>query len=164
MTTVLDNGLRLVEQQLADDRHLAVFITTSVDCAEPQVSVVNAAVIDHPTSGERVIALVARRGAKLTNLRRHARATIVARAGWEWAAASGPVELSGPDDPNPGIDPEAQRQLLRDIYHAAGGHHPDLDAYDLAMLDERRCVVIIHPTRTWTNSAGSEHLEPQDTP
>ena len=158
-----DNWLSLLEQRLADDRHLAVFITTSAGSAEPQVSVVNAAVIAHPTSGERVIALVARRGAKLTNLRRHAHATIVARAGWEWAAASGPVELSGPDDPNLAIDPETRCQLLRDIYHAAGGHHPDLDAYDRIMLDERRCAVIIHSTRTWTNPAGSDHLEPQDT-
>ncbi len=77
--------------------------------------------------------------------------------------ASGPVELSGPDDPNPAFDDKSQRQLLRDIYHAVGGHHPDLDAYDRAMLDERRCAVIIHPTRTWTNPTGSEHLEPQDT-
>lgn len=164
MTTDLDDGLGLVEQRLAEDRHLAVFITTSGERLDPQVSVVNAAVIDHPMSGERVIALVARRGAKLSNLRRHARATIVVRAGWEWAAAAGPVELSGPDDPNPAFDDAIQRQLLRDIYHAAGGHHPDLDAYDRAMLDERRCAVIIHPTRTWTNPTGSEHLEPQDTP
>jgi hypothetical protein len=69
-------------------------------------------------------------------------------------AARGPVELSGPDDPGLGLDADRQRQLLRDIYHAAGGQHPDLDAYDQAMLDARRCAVLIRPDHLWTNPTG----------
>jgi PPOX class probable F420-dependent enzyme len=158
----LASGLALVERRLAEDRHLAVLITTRPDRDEPQVAVVNAAVIDHPITGERLVALVARRGAKLANLRRHPRATVVARAGWEWAAVTGAVELSGPDDVNPAFGEVAQRALLRQIFVAAGGHHPDFDVYDRVMLDERRCAVLIHPTRVWSNPTGSEHREPED--
>ena len=163
MSLDLDAGLALVRQRLADDRYLAVLITTRPGRDEPQVAVVNASVIDHPVTGAPIVALVARRGAKLANLRRHPRATVVARAGWEWAAVTGTVELSGPDDPNPAFDDEVrQRDLLRQIFVAAGGHHPDYDVYDRVMLDERRCAVLIHPTRIWSNSTGSEHREPED--
>jgi PPOX class probable F420-dependent enzyme len=163
MSLETDTGLALVRQRLAEDHHLVVLITTTADHDEPQVAVVNAAVLDHPTTGEPVVALVARRGAKLGNLRRRPQATVVARAGWEWVAVTGPVELSGPDDPNPAFDDESQRQLLRRIYVDAGGHHPDMNIYDQVMLDERRCAVLIHPARIWSNPAGSEHLEPQAT-
>jgi len=160
----IPGGLALVRQRLGEDRHLAVLVTTRPGRDEPWVAVVNAAVIDHPASGEPVVAFVARTGAKLANLRRQPYATIVARAGWEWVAVAGTADLSGPDDPNPALEPGAQRLLLRRIYQTAGGHHPDLDAYDQAMLDERRCAVLIHPDRIWSNPTGSDHLEPEDTP
>ena len=68
--------------------------------ADPAVSVVNAGVLAHPLTGEPVVAFVARGAtAKLVNLRAHPRATLVFRAGWEWIAVRGPVELAGPDDP-----------------------------------------------------------------
>lgn len=162
MSLDLVSGLALLERRLSEDRHLAVLVTTRPDRDEPQVAVVNAAVMDHPITGEPVVALVARRGAKVANLRRHSHATVVARAGWEWAAATGSVELSGPDDPNPAFDENSQRELLRQIFHAAGGQHPDLDVYDRVMIDERRCAVLIHPTRAWTNPTGSEHVEPEN--
>jgi hypothetical protein len=162
MSLDLVGGLSLMRRRLADDRHLAVLITTRPGRDEPQVAVVNAAIIDHPGTGVPVIALVARPGAKLANLRRHPKITVVAQAGWEWVSAYGDTELSGPDDPHPLFDAESQRLLLRHIYEAAGGNHPDLNVYDQAMLDERRCAVLIHPTRIWSNPAGSEHLEPEE--
>ena len=162
MSLELDAGLALVQRRLADDRYLAVLITTRPDRDDPQVAVVNASIISHPVTGAPLVALVARRGAKLANLRRHPRATVVARAGWEWAAVTGTVELSGPDDPNSAFDDEAQRDLLRQIFVAAGGQHPDFDVYDRVMIDERRCAVLIHPTRIWSNPTGSEHREPED--
>lgn len=27
-----------------------------------------------------------------------------------------------------------------------------------------RCAVLVHPHRIWSNPAGSEHLDPQETP
>ena len=146
--------------RLAEDRHLAVLVTTSPQRPDPQISVVNAAVINHPISHHLVVAFVARPGAKLTNLRAQPKATLVARAGWEWAAARGPVELVGPDDPHPAIDNGALTSLLRQIYQAAGGHHPDLHEYDRTMLTERRCAVLMSTEHVWSNPPGSEHLEP----
>ncbi len=159
--------IELVRQRLGGDRNLAVLVTTPLPRAthpapDPQVAVVNASVIPHPVSGELVVALVARQGAKLGNLRAHPRATVVARAGWEWVAAAGPVELIGPDDPYPDVDADRRRLLLRDIYLAAGGHHPDLEAYDAAMLAERRTAVLVTPERIWSNPPGSEHREPEE--
>jgi PPOX class probable F420-dependent enzyme len=147
-------------QLLSQERFLAVLITTRLENTDPQVSVVNAAVIEHPVTGQQVVAFVGRTGSKFRNLRRHPRATLVARSGWEWAAAAGRVELIGPDDPFPTITDEARRLLLRDIYLAAGGQHPDLNAYDKAMRAEQRCAVLLTPERVWTNPPGSEHLEP----
>lgn len=160
MSLSLADGLDLLRQRLADDLHLAVAITIDRNRQDPQVSVVNAAVLAHPITGAPVVGFVARRGRKLHNLRRHPRLTLVVRAGWEWVSVVGATELSGPDDLHPHIRPDAQRQLLRDVYHAAGGHHPDLDTYDQMMLDERRCAVLVTPERIWTNPHGSEHQEP----
>lgn len=121
-------------------------LITSRRSGEPAASVVNAGVLDHPLTGEPVVALVARgRTAKLAHLRRTPQAMLVFRAGWQWVGVSGPVELAGPDDPLPGIDAERLRLLLRDIYHAAGGVHPDLEEYDRAMAADRRTAVLLKP-------------------
>lgn len=163
MTLPRDEGLALVRKHAAANRSLAVVVTTRPGVDDPHVAVVNAAVIDHPLSAQPVVALVARRGAKLDNLRLRPRATLVFRHGWEWVAIRGPVELSGPDDPHPAIGSEVQQALLRTIYHAAGGDHPDLHAYDTTMLEQRRCAVLVEAERIWTNPLGSEHKE-QDQP
>src|SRR4029453_876433 len=77
------------------------------------------------------------------------RAPIAARAGWRWAAVEGHAEIVGPDDPNPDIDDERRRLLLRDIFRAAGGTHDDWDTYDRVMADERRAAVLLSPRRTY---------------
>jgi PPOX class probable F420-dependent enzyme len=155
----LDEGLRLVERYGAAERWLAVLVTVRAN-GEPSVSVVNAGVLTHPVTGERVVAFVSRGGtAKLANLRRRARATLVFRAGWEWVGVTGPVVLAGPDDPLPGLDPHALPGLLRDIFHAAGGQHDDLTEYDRAMAEERRTAVFVRPERFATNPSGTDHQE-----
>lgn len=117
-----------------------------------QSSVVNAGVLEHPLRPERVVGLVATGGSrKLHNLRADPRATIVARAGWQWATVEGDAEIIGPDDPHPGVDAEALRSLLQDIFRAAGGTHDDWDAYDRVMAQERRAAVLIAPRRVYTN-------------
>ena len=160
MTLPTTQQLAVIREYAAANRSLAVAVTTRPDDTDPQVAVVNAAVIDHPVSGQPTVAFVARQGAKLANLRVRPRATLVFRHEWEWVAVRGPVEPSGPDDPHPAIDPHQQQVLLRTIFHAAGGHHGDLGAYDAAMLAERRCAVLVEPERIWTNPPGSEHKEP----
>jgi PPOX class probable F420-dependent enzyme len=117
-----------------------------------QASVVNAGVLDHPVTGEPVVGLVAVGGSlKLHHLRADPRAAIVVRAGWRWATVEGSAQIIGPDDPHPDVDTEALRQLLRDVYRAAGGTHDDWDAYDHAMAEERRAAVLVAPWRVYTN-------------
>jgi PPOX class probable F420-dependent enzyme len=163
-TTMTPPGLDLVQRRLRESNSLAVLVTTHPDRHEPQVAVVNTAVIDDPLTGEPRVAFVGRRGAKLANLRRNPLATLVVLAGWEWVAVAGAVELYGPDEADAPLDPEVQRQLLREIYRAAGGAHPDLAAYDRTMVDERRCAVLVTPSRIWTNPAGSEHVDSEGRP
>jgi PPOX class probable F420-dependent enzyme len=155
MSLSIEEGLRLVRAYGAAERWLAVLVTTGRDA--PSVSVVNAGVLPHPSTGEPVVAFVARGAtAKLANLRTDPRATLVFRSGWEWVAVRGPVELAGPDDPLAGVD---LRGLLRDIFTAAGGEHADLDEYDRVMAAERRTAVLLKPERLTSNPPGTEHEE-----
>jgi len=133
------------------DHGLCVFSTLRGD-GSIQASVVNAGVLPHPLTGVRVVGLVATGGArKLHHLRADSRATIVARAGWQWAAVEGSAEIIGPDDPHPDVDGPALKALLRTIFQAAGGTHDDWDTYDRVMAEERRAAVLLAPRRTYTN-------------
>jgi PPOX class probable F420-dependent enzyme len=132
--------------------HGLCVISTSRGDGSVQASVVNAGVLQHPLTGVEVVGLVATGGSrKLHNLRADPRATIVARAGWRWAAVEGSAEIVGPDDPHPDLDGEALRLLLRNIFRAAGGTHDDWDTYDRTMADERRAAVLLAPRRTYNN-------------
>ncbi|KAA2266982.1 pyridoxamine 5'-phosphate oxidase [Solihabitans fulvus] len=155
------DGLRLVAE-LAEPEHWLAVLVTQRPSGEPSTSVVNVGIVPHPATGDPVLAFVARGAtAKLTNLRRKPRATLVFRAGWEWVAVSGPTELAGPDDALPGVSLDGLPGLLRDIYLAAGGEHPDLDEYDRIMATERRTAVLLTPERFTTNPLGTDHEEPQ---
>jgi len=128
-------------------------VTTLRDDVSVQASVVNAGVVDHPVSQTPVVGIVAAgRSRKLRNLRLRARATLVAKSGWEWVAVEGSAELFGPDDPIVGLDAEALRLTLRAVFVAAGGTHDDWDEYDRVMAAERRTAVFIAPDRIYTNS------------
>ena len=133
------------------DHGLCVLSTLRSD-GSVQSSVVNAGVLPHPLTGVQVVGLVAAGGTvKLDNLRADPRASIVARAGWQWATVEGDAEIMGPDDPHPDIDGQALKALLRNIFQAAGGTHDDWDTYDRVMADERRAAVLVAPRRTYTN-------------
>jgi len=133
------------------ERGLCVLSTLRGD-GSIQSSVVNAGVTAHPVTGRAVVALVAMGGSrKLANLRNRPRATIVVRAGGQWVAAEGPVQLIGPEDPAPGVDAEGVRLLLRAVFTAAGGVHDDWSTYDSVMAQERRTAVLIDPDRVYSN-------------
>ncbi|HEV2369523.1 MAG TPA: hypothetical protein VGR90_06585 [Acidimicrobiales bacterium] len=117
-------------------------------------SVVNAGVLAHPLTAEPVVGLVARGLRKLEHLRADPRTTIVARAGWRWAAVEGTVDIFGPDDPHPEFDSERLRILLRDVFVAAGGTHEDWDTYDRTLADERSAAILVVPGRAYTNPSG----------
>ena len=149
--TTTDEGLAAIRALAPAENWLAVLVTTRPD-GQPAVSVVNAGILPHPRTGDPVVALVSVGGtAKLRNLRATPHATLVFRSGWQWAGVSGPVELVGPDDPAPGFGTEELRLLLREIYAAAGGQHPDLDEYDREMVAGRRAAVLVTPARFHAN-------------
>jgi PPOX class probable F420-dependent enzyme len=137
---------------LAGRDHGLCVVSTLRAAGTIQSSVVNAGVLKHPVADALVVGFTTRGGsAKLANLRARPRATIVVRAGWDWAAVEGPVEFAGPADPLPGVDPEGLRVLLRDVFTAAGGTHDDWPTYDRVMAEERRAVVMIAPERVYSN-------------
>src|SRR5215207_11537701 len=133
--------------------HGLVVVSTARADGTIQSSVVNAGVIDHPTTKRQVVAFVSSGSARrLTNLRARPHATVVVRAGWQWAGVEGSVELAGPDDPLPGIDSDELPALLRHIFTAAGGSHDDWDEYDRVMANERRVAVMLTAERCYGNS------------
>ena len=137
---------------VARDHGLAVVSTLRPD-ATITSSVVNAGVLPHPTTGEPTVAFVSRGDARrLGYLRVTPRVTVVLRAGWQWAAAEGPVQLCGPGDPLPGVDTEGLRLLLRAVFTAAGGTHEDWETYDRVMAQERRTAVLMTPERVYASA------------
>jgi PPOX class probable F420-dependent enzyme len=139
-------------KRIASGDSFLCIVATARANGSVQASLVNAGVMDHPTGTGAVVAFVAGgNAAKLAHLRARPRTTVVARTGWEWAAVEGAVELIGPDDPAAGVDAERLRLLLRAVFVAAGGTHDDWDAYDAAMADERRVVVLVRPDRVYSN-------------
>ena len=133
-----------------DDRGLAVVSTLRGD-ATIQASVVNAGVIDHPVTGDPVLAFVTYGRVKLANLRERPQIAATFREGWRWATVEGRAELAGPADPQPWLDAERLRLLLREIFAAAGGRHDDWDEYDRVMAEQGRTAVLIESTRVYSN-------------
>ena len=135
------------------DHGLSVVSTLRAD-GTIQSTVVNAGVLAHPVTGTPVVAFTTRaNAAKLANLRARPQASVVVRAGWNWATAEGPAELAGPADPLPGVDAEGLRLLLREVFAAAGGTHDDWATYDRVMAQEGRAVVLVAPERVYSNPA-----------
>ncbi len=136
---------------IAADRGLVVVSVTRGD-GTISASVVNAGVLPHPVTGATVVGMVIRGGTrKLAYLRERPYANVVVRSGWQWAAAEGSVDLIGPDDPEPSVDADRLRLLLRGIFTAAGGTHEDFATYDKIMREERRTAVFVHPARVYAN-------------
>lgn len=133
------------------DHGLGVVVSRRPDHTT-QASVVSVGVLSSPLDNSNVVAFVAiGRARKLVNLRADPTISIVVRAGFQWSAVEGTATLIGPNDPNPHIDSEQLRLLLRAIFTAAGGTHDDWTTYDNTMRDERRTAVLVTPTRTYTN-------------
>ncbi len=119
----------------------------------PHSSLVNAAVVAHPVTGAQVGAFVTYGPVKLAHLRRRPALTLTWRSGWSWVSLDGTAQLAGPHDQLPGLDPDHHLPgLLRAIFTAAGGQHPDWDTYDRIMAEQGRVAVLINPTRVYTNA------------
>ena len=137
---------------LATETGLATVSTTQAD-GRVLSSVVNCGIIDHPLTGEPRVAFVSGGiAARIGHIRRGSEVTIAARRGWNWAAATGPADLIGPDDLPQGIDEDRLRLLRREIFQAAGGTHDDYDEFDRTMLEEGRMAILVAPERVLGNS------------
>jgi PPOX class probable F420-dependent enzyme len=135
----------------ADESGLAVVSTVRAD-GTVQASLVNVGLLPHPKTGEPVLGFTTYGKVKLANLRARPPLAITFRKGWQWATAEGRAELAGPQDAQPWLAGSDQlRQLLRDVFTAAGGTHDDWDEYDRVMAREGRAVVLIAPTRVYSN-------------
>jgi PPOX class probable F420-dependent enzyme len=143
--TTLQEAVALAEA----DKGLAVVSTLRAD-ATIQSTIVNAGIIDHPESGETVLAFVSAGKVRQANLRARPQISATFRSGWRYATVEGRADIAGPDDPQPWLRPEALRLLLRDIFTAARGSHDDWADYDRTMLTERRAAVLIRPTRIYS--------------
>jgi PPOX class probable F420-dependent enzyme len=132
------------------EQGLAVVATLRAD-ATIQSSLVNAGVLAHPLTGEPVLAFVTYGKVKLANLRARPQLSTTFRSGWNWATIEGRAELIGVHDPNPEVDAERLRLLLREIFTAAGGTHDNWDEYDRVMVEQGRTAVLVRPERVYSN-------------
>jgi PPOX class probable F420-dependent enzyme len=132
------------------EQGLAIVSTLRAD-ATIQSSLVNAGVLVHPDTGVPVLGFVTYGKVKIANLRVRPQVTTTFKNGWQWATVEGTAELAGPQDPRPWLDAERLRLLLRDVFAAAGGRHDDWDEYDRVMAEQGRTVVLVTPTRVYSN-------------
>jgi PPOX class probable F420-dependent enzyme len=134
---------------LAGDERGLVIVSTARADGTIQSTLVNAGVLPHPDGGSEVLGFVTYGKVKLANLRIRPQIAATFRRGWRWATVEGRATLAGPDDPQPWLDPERLRLLLREIFTAAGGEHDDWDDYDRVMAEQRRTAVLIEPSRVY---------------
>jgi PPOX class probable F420-dependent enzyme len=117
-----------------------------------QASLVNVGLLPHPATGQPSLGFTTYGKVKLANLRARPQLAVTFRNGWQWATAEGRAELAGPDDAQSWLaDDDQLRLLLREVFTAAGGTHDNWDEYDRVMAQERRAVVLIAPTRVYSN-------------
>ena len=148
---VVAGDLELVGELIAGERGLATIAVARPDTTV-QATVVNAGLLESPFDRSPVVGVVVRSAAaKVGYVRRNPQAAVTFRVSWRWATVEGPVTLVGPDDPQPGIDAERLRLLLREVYVACGGTHDDFDEFDRVMAAERRLALLVTPTRILTN-------------
>ncbi len=145
--TTLDDAVALA----AAENGLCVVSTSRAD-GTIQASLVNAGVLPHPATGQPTLAFVTYGRVKLANLRVRPQLAVTFRDGWQWATVEGRAELVGPDDPQPWLaDADQLRLMLRAVFTAAGGTHDNWDEYDRVMAEQRRTVVLVAPSRVYSN-------------
>ena len=145
--TTLDEAVALAKGESG----LAVISTVRAD-GTVQASLVNVGLLPHPATGEPALGFTTYGKVKLGNLRARPQLAVTFKNGWQWATVEGRAELAGPDDARPWLkDADQLRLLLREVFTAAGGTHDDWDEYDRVMAKEWRGVVLVAPTRVYSN-------------
>ncbi|HEY7627324.1 MAG TPA: TIGR03618 family F420-dependent PPOX class oxidoreductase [Ilumatobacteraceae bacterium] len=146
MASTLDDAMQIARRQ----QFLAVVSTLRAD-GSIQASLVNAGAMQHPLTGDPAVAFVTYGAVKLGNLRTRPQIAVTFRSDWSWATVEGVADIIGPDDPQPMVDAEQLRLLLRDVFTAAGGTHDDWAQYDRTMVEQRRAAVVVTPSRIYGN-------------
>ena len=145
------SDIEIFSNYLLEETGLVTVSTTQVD-GRVLSSVVNCGMIEHPLTGDTCVAFVSgSKAARLKHIDRGSQVTITARRGWAWSSVTGPADLIRPEQVPESIDKEQMRLLLREVFHAAGGVHDDLEEYDRAMVQEGRVVVCVTPERVLGN-------------
>ncbi|MGA7054320.1 MAG: TIGR03618 family F420-dependent PPOX class oxidoreductase [Mycobacterium sp.] len=144
--TTLDDAVALA----AGESGLAVISTVRAN-GTVQASLVNVGLLSHPATGQPALGFTTYGKVKLSNLRARPQLAITFRSGWQWATVEGRAELAGPEDAQPWLEDDQLRLLLREVFTAAGGTHDNWDEYDRVMSEERRAVVLVEPTRVYSN-------------
>ena len=146
-----DVDLQQMRRLLGAEHGLSVVSLVRPD-GTVSASVVNAGLLPHPIDGAtRLGFVVAGSSYKRRRLGIEPRLTLTVRVGWEWQTADGSAELLGPLDPHPGAEVDVP-ELLRAVFRAAGGTHPDWAEYDRVMAAEQRTAVLVTPTRVYGNA------------
>ena len=145
------SDIEIFSNYLLEETGLVTVSTTQVD-GRVLSSVVNCGMIEHPLTGDTCVAFVSgSKAGRLKHIDRGSQVTITARRGWAWSSVTGPADLIRPEQVPETIDKEQMRLLLREVFHAAGGVHDDLEEYDRAMAQEGRVVVCVTPERVLGN-------------
>ena len=107
----------------------------------------NSIVVCGAYQGTAAFVSVRGNSAKVSNLRRDPRCTVMAvDANWRsFVVVGGQARLY--DYRN--TDHEELRQMLRQVYRACGGDHPDWEEYDRAMVEQDAVVVLVTPERVY---------------
>lgn len=128
---------------LAGSRNLGALVTLKRD-GRPQLSNVNYTLATDPDAGTAVVRVSVTDGrAKVANLRRDPRASLMVGTpdGWSYAVLEGKAELS----PVAGREDDATVEELVEVYRAVRGEdHPDWDDYRRAMVADHRLVLRLH--------------------
>ena len=141
------SDIEIFSNYLSEETGLATVSTTQAD-GRVLSTVVNCGMIKHPLTGGTCVAFVSgSKAARLRHIDRGSQVTVNVRRGWVWSSATGPADLIRPESLPESIDEEQMRLLLREVFHAAGGVHDDLEEYDRAMAQEERVVVCVTPER-----------------
>ena len=145
------SDIEIFSNYLLEETGLATVSTTQAD-GRVLSTVVNCGIIEHPLTGDTCVAFVSGgNAARLKHVDRGSQVTVSVRRGWSWSSATGTADLIRPESLPEGINAEEMRLLLREVFHAAGGVHDDLEEYDRAMAEEKRVVVCVIPDRILGN-------------
>ena len=145
------SDIETVRNHLEEETGLATVSTTQAD-GRVLSSVVNCGIVEHPIKGETCVAFVSSgKAARLKHIDRGSQVTISIRRGWTWSSVTGHADLIRFENLPENMDTEKMRLLLREVFHAAGGQHDNLEEYDRAMAEEKRVVVCVTPDRILGN-------------